>query len=237
MTLAQSVAFNVKDAKTTTGLMETLSSMYEKPSKSRGHGKPNGGTHVVCWGCGDEGHLKKDCPKRVNGKGKKKVQESNDEEDASNNLISEYDSDVLMVSMDDPKELIGCSGSWVWDSGFSHHSSPCKELFRNFKSEKLGKVYLADDKVVQVMGQGNVSLKLTHGGSLGLKDVKYIPRLKKSLISVTQLATSGHKVVFDDGSWKLVKGAMVITRRTRSGTLYTIRSTRKGSGIKVGTSC
>ena len=32
LTLAWSVTFNVKDAKTTAGLMETLSSMYEKSS-------------------------------------------------------------------------------------------------------------------------------------------------------------------------------------------------------------
>ena len=70
----------------------------------------------------DEGHLKKDCLKRRNGKGKKKVQYSDEEEDASTNLISEYDYDALVVSMDDPKELVGCSISWILDSSTSHHS-------------------------------------------------------------------------------------------------------------------
>ena len=60
---------------------------------------------------------------------------------------------------------------------------------------------------------------------------KYIPRLKKSLVSMTQLATSSHKDEFDGVSWKLVKGAMVIARGTRSGTLYTVGSTRKGNEI------
>lgn len=141
-----------------------------------------------------------------------------------------------MVSMDDQEELVGCSGSWVLDSGSSHHSSPCRELFRNFKSGKLEKVYLADGKAVEVMGKGDVSVKLTHGGSLELKNVKYIPRLKKNLISVAQLATSGYKVVFDGGSWKIVKGAMIIARGTRTGTLYTTGSTVKGPGIGMRTS-
>lgn len=60
---------------------------------------------------------------------------------------------------------------------------------------------------MEVTGQGNVSVKRTHGGLLKLKDVKFIPRLKKSLKSVTQLATSSHKVVFDGSSWKILSGA------------------------------
>ncbi|KMT18040.1 hypothetical protein BVRB_2g032330 [Beta vulgaris subsp. vulgaris] len=253
LTLARTMVFNVKDIKTTAGLIKALSDMYEKPSamnkvylmrltavsnssgkeklvydvvrdlilsesirrkesgessgaysaEGRGRGKgrnfqgkseskgdrskSKGRASVTCWGCGNEGHLKRDCPKKENGKGKKKFQESDDEEEASTNLISEYDSDALMVSMDDQEELVGCSASWVLDSGSSHHSSPCRELFRNFKSEKLEKVYLADGKAMEVMGKGDVSVKLTHGGSLELKNVKFIPRLKKNLISVANL--------------------------------------------------
>ena len=47
----------------------------------------------------------------MNGKRKKKVQEIDDELEATTNMISEYDSDILMVSMDDPEELVGFSGS------------------------------------------------------------------------------------------------------------------------------
>lgn len=76
---------------------------------------------MLCRGCGNEEHLEKDCPKRENGEGKKKVQDSDEEEDESTNLISEYISDALVVSMGDPKELIGCSGPWVLVLDSSHH--------------------------------------------------------------------------------------------------------------------
>ena len=41
---------------------------------------------MLCRGCGNEEHLEKDCPKRENGEGKKKVQDSDEEENASTNL-------------------------------------------------------------------------------------------------------------------------------------------------------
>lgn len=183
-------------------------------SKSRGPGRSNG-AHVLCWGCGGEGHLKRNCPKK---KGKAKVQESDGDGEASS--VSEYDSDCLYVSS-------GCSmESWVLDSGSSFHSTPCKELFRRFDSEKLEDVHLANGEHMEVMGSGEVSVKLTNGGLLKLKDVKYIPKLKNNLISVSQLDKCGYKVVFEGGSWRIVKGARIEAHGTMNGTLYTSDSTR-----------
>ena len=45
---------------------------------------------------------------------------------------------------------------------------------------------------------------------------------KKNLISVGQLDNTGYATEFGKGSWKIVKGAMVVARGTKSGTLYTI---------------
>uniref|UniRef100_A0A803NAW6 Retrovirus-related Pol polyprotein from transposon TNT 1-94-like beta-barrel domain-containing protein n=1 Tax=Chenopodium quinoa TaxID=63459 RepID=A0A803NAW6_CHEQI len=214
LSLSRNVAYNVKDEKTTAGLIKTLSSMYEKPSatklksdnvrdlilsestrrresgessdeayafesrgrgrqqcgsashhgrsKSRGSGRSN--ANVLCLGCGGEGYVKRSCPKiKKNGKGKS--QGSDEDEDASTNSVTEYDSDALCVSTE-------CSvDAWVLNSGSSVHSTPCKELFRSFKFEKLEGVHLANGECVEVMGSGNVSVKLMNGGLLELKDV------------------------------------------------------------------
>ena len=40
--------------------------------------------------------------------------------------------------------------SWILDSGAYFHSSPNKKLFRNFKSENFEKVYLADNKDLEI---------------------------------------------------------------------------------------
>ena len=54
-----------------------------------------------------------------------------------------------------------------------------------------------------------------------MEDVRYIPGIKKNLISVGQLDSTGYAVEFGKGSWKIVKDAMVVARGTKSGTLYT----------------
>ena len=45
--------------------------------------------------------------------------------------------------------------------------------------------------------------------------------IKKNLISVGQLDSTGYAAEFGKGSWKIVKGAMVVARGTKYGTLYT----------------
>ncbi|XP_047266000.1 uncharacterized protein LOC124897246 [Capsicum annuum] len=59
-----------------------------------------------------------------------------------------------------------------------------KELFQNFKSENFGKVYLADNKPLEIKEKGDVCIKTPAGNQWTLEDVRYIPSLKKNLISV-----------------------------------------------------
>jgi len=107
------------------------------------------------------------------------------------------------------------------DSGASFNSSPSKKLFRNFKSGNFGKVYLADNKTFEIEGKGDVSIQTSTKNQWTLQDVRCIPGLKKNLISIGQLDSTGYAAVFGKSSWKIVKGVMLIARGTKSGTLYT----------------
>ena len=69
--------------------------------------------------------------------------------------------------------------SWILD----FHSSPNKELFRNFKSENF-EVYLADNKDLEIKGKRDVCIKTLAGNQWTLKDVRYISGLKKNLIFI-----------------------------------------------------
>ena len=53
--------------------------------------------------------------------------------------------------------------SWILDSGASFHWSSSKELFQNFKSGNFGKVYLADNKALEIEGKRDVFIKTTSG--------------------------------------------------------------------------
>ena len=86
------------------------------------------------------------------------------------------------------------------DSGACFHSSRSKELFQNFKSGNFGKVYLADNKALDIERKGDVCINTTSGNQLTLEDVRYILGIKKNLISVGQLDRTGYAAEFGNGS-------------------------------------
>ena len=69
---------------------------------------------------------------------------------------------------------------------------------------------LADNKILDITGVGDVSVKTTVGTNWILKDVKFIPDRKRMLISVGRLDDEGHRIEFGDGQWKVTKGAWLL---------------------------
>ncbi|VFQ77094.1 unnamed protein product [Cuscuta campestris] len=122
--------------------------------------------------------------------------------------------------------------SWVMDSGVSFHATHSGEALQNLVIEDFGKVRLADDRALDVTGMGDMVLK-TSVSFWTLKDVKVVPALKKSLISVRQLDEQGHEVKFRDGQWKVVKGNLVMARGTKSGSLYMVELPSEGVTVPI----
>ena len=60
-----------------------------------------------------------------------------------------------------------------------------------------------------------------------LKEVRYVPLLKRNLISVGVLETLGLVVSIKDGVLKMIKGSMVVLKAVRQNNLYYL----KGSTI------
>ena len=59
-----------------------------------------------------------------------------------------------------------------------------------------------------------------------LEKVQHIPDLRRNLISVGQLDDKGHAILFVGGTWKVIKGARVLARGKKTGTLYMTSSLR-----------
>ena len=59
-----------------------------------------------------------------------------------------------------------------------------------------------------------------------LEKVRHIPDLRKNLISVGQLDDERHAILFVGGTWKVTKGARVLARGKKTGTLYMTSSPR-----------
>ena len=60
-------------------------------------------------------------------------------------------------------------------------------------------VKLGDDYQYPIKGSGEASYKLDEGKPMKMKDVLYVPGLKKNLISISALDAKGFRVAFVDG--------------------------------------
>ena len=87
-------------------------------------------------------------------------------------------------------------------------------------------MYLADGSALDVIGMGNVWILLPNGSIWLLEKVRHILELRRNLISVGQLDDEGHAILFIGGTWKVTKGARVLARGKKIGTLYMTSSPR-----------
>jgi len=75
-----------------------------------------------------------------------------------------------------------------------------KSLFNTLEEKDLKMcIEMGDNERYNVSGVGTVALQREHGAPITLTDVKYVPRLKKNLVSVAMLEDKGYDVVFSKG--------------------------------------
>eukprot|EP00253_Pinus_taeda_P024209 PITA_24209 len=86
---------------------------------------------------------------------------------------------------------------WYVDSGASSHMTGKKEYFEFLEESACGsKIYLGDDSGYEIKGCGNIPVKLPSGDIKHLKNVLYVPGIKKNLISVSMITDQDMQVQF-----------------------------------------
>ena len=85
---------------------------------------------------------------------------------------------------------------------------------------------MADGAALDVVGMGDVRILLPNVFVWLLEEVRHIPNLRRNLISVGQLDDERHAILFVGGTWKVTKGASVLARGKKKGTLYMTSSPR-----------
>ena len=73
------------------------------------------------------------------------------------------------------------------------------------------------------MGEGTVQIRMYDGVIRTLKGVHYVPGLRKSMISLGQLASKGCEVAIHKDSLRVSKGAFVVMKGDMFHNLYLLR--------------
>ncbi|KAM0995986.1 hypothetical protein ACFX2C_006047 [Malus domestica] len=163
---------------------ERISSSSRKKSQSRPRGNSKGRKTLEmdeCAFCHNKGHWKKDCP-RLKTKGK----------ESSEANVAEVETDFSDFSLTTSSSF-DCATKWVLDTGCTHHMTPHKDWFSSLKEFDGGVVFMGDDNPCTTKGIGTVCLKLHDGMVKELTGVRYVPNLKKNLISLGTLKSKGFR--------------------------------------------
>jgi hypothetical protein len=181
-------------------------------SKSTGRSKSPEKYLRKCWKCGKIGHYNKYCKS-------KKVDKPNGSDSTSSIEVktsTEEGGDVYLAST----STHAYHDVWLINSGASYHMTPHREWFCEYEKYNGGDVFLGDDSTTKIMGHGRVKLLLKDGRIRTLPRFLHIPKLARSLISVSKLDDAGVDTILGKGTCKMVRGEMVLMRGVRSGTLY-----------------
>jgi len=79
---------------------------------------------------------------------------------------------------------------------------------------------LPDGSKCDVMGLGTVKVKMFDGVVCTSGGVAYVPKLRKNLISMSQLDSKGCKCSIAGGAMKITRGCMVVMKEEKCGGLY-----------------
>ena len=177
------------------------SKSHSKTTKRRSHHFRGKHSHKYNtrkdYTCDEAGHYARNCPKK-----QKLIKRSNKrihhahaaEDDEPSKKRSRYESEdslseeefVLIFAL--TGNITHGSNDWLIDSGASKHMTGFKESFvRLSEHESPHKVKLGDDYQYPIKGSGESSYKLDSGKSLTMKEVLFVPGLKKNLLSISTL--------------------------------------------------
>ncbi|KAG8485555.1 hypothetical protein CXB51_018931 [Gossypium anomalum] len=138
----------------------------------------------------------------------------------SSNREDYNDGELLVASVNDSK----VSEEWILDSGCTFHMSPNRDWFTTYETVSEGVVLMGNNASCKIVGVGTIKVKMFDGVVRTLSDVRYVPELKRNLISLSTLDSKGYRYTAKSGVLKISKGSLVVMKGQRkTAKLYVLQ--------------
>ena len=103
----------------------------------------------------------------------------------------------------------------------------------NYEAYDGGIIVMGNDTSCKVVGRGLIRLKMFDGMIRELRDVKYVPKLKRNFISLGMLDKMRCLVKLESDILKVMKGSMVVMKENMSNGLYVLQGSAVTSEVAV----
>ena len=97
---------------------------------------------------------------------------------------------------------------------------PSRDWGIDYQSIDVGVVFMRNNMSCRVAGVGTVKIKMFDGRVTTLTDVRHVPDLKKSLVSLGTLDLQGYKYYAEGGVLRASKGASMVIKGELHNGLY-----------------
>ncbi|KAE8732211.1 tir-nbs resistance protein [Hibiscus syriacus] len=173
-------------------------------SKNRGNSRK---FDDKCYNCGKMGHMEKDCWTK-----KKHVESNIATSSSKENSENGWDTEALFATEEEELALkvttleqIDYKNDWIVDSGYSNHMTGDKQKLQNLSEYNGGRVVvIAGNSKLSIAHIGNTIVTPRYNSNqVQLQDVYHVPGMKKNLLFVAQLTSSGHYDLFGPQDVKL----------------------------------
>src|ERR1044072_4008907 len=110
------------------------------------------------------------------------------------------------------------------DSGCTWHMTQNKALFEELCDQDGGFVLLGNNKACKITGVGSVRFKLHDETIRLLIEVRYVPDLKRNLISLGEFNKKGYVFQGEKIILRVMKGSKKVLRGVKKQDLYTLEA-------------
>jgi hypothetical protein len=171
-------------------------------------------SNIYCRYCRKNNHHISRCPKVRNKEERKK--KKLDKSSAKASFVETLDSrEALFVA-----SVEKCF-SWILDSGCTFHIYSHRDWFSDYTQSHAGEVVIGDGSTCEIIEIGSIYIQVHDDGSIKkLIDVRFVPKLKRNIISLSTLEAMGFNFAVIDGVLKVSRGNRIILKGNRLNNLY-----------------